>query len=107
MEFSQLKVALQVFAETVRELDPGRVIFTGNAVPRPSAWHNEAENSWKPDSRAQFGEILLRDNPDRINSITIHVYAAAEGSYPGQAKGIDDRLALNVYAYRETCEHDL
>lgn len=90
LEFKHLKVAFQVFAETARKLDPERVIFTGNAAPRASAWHNVTENSWSADSRAQFGEILLRDNPDPIDSITIHVYQEPAGSYPGGAKSIDE-----------------
>jgi hypothetical protein len=90
LEFGHLKVALQAFAQTVRKLDPARVILTGNAAPRASAWHNVTENSWSADSRAQFGEILLRDNPDPIDSITIHVYQEPAGSYPGGAKSIDE-----------------
>lgn len=94
LEFRQLKVALRVFAQTARKLDPTRVIFTGNAAPRASAWHNVTENSWLPDSRAQFGEILLRDNPDPFDSITIHVYHESTGSYPGGAKTIDEFVGV-------------
>lgn len=94
MEFKHLRVAFQAFAETVRKLDGSRVIFTGNAVPRPSAWHNVAENSWSRDSKAQFGEILLRDNPNPINSITIHAYHNSDG-YPGDAKTIDELLGAS------------
>ena len=101
MEFAQLKVALKVFSETVRELDPTRVIFTGNAAPRPAAWHNLNKNSWSLDSRAQFGEILQRDNPDPINSITVHLYPEDNGIYPGASKSIDEFMgAANEFAKR-------
>lgn len=33
LEFGQVTVTLQAFAETVRKLDPARVILTGNAAP--------------------------------------------------------------------------
>ena len=98
LEFRQLRVAMQIFAETVRTLDSTRVIFTGNAAPRRSAWHNVNEDSWSPDSRAHFGEILLRDNPAPIDSITIHAYHDPEG-YPGTTKTIDEFLgAANALA---------
>ena len=96
MEFAQLNVALKVFGETVRKFDPSRVIFTGNAAPRPAAWHNVNKNTWSLDSRAQFGEILLRDNPDPINSITVHLYSEANGIYPGASKSIDQCIAATT-----------
>jgi hypothetical protein len=90
LKHGQFRVALRVFAKTVREADPMRLILSGNAAPRASAWHNVTENSWTKDSRAQFGEILLRDNPDPIDSITVHVYHEPGGSYPGGAKSIGE-----------------
>lgn len=94
LQFSQLQVAFRVFGETVRKFDPSRVIFTGNAAPRPAAWHNVHEDSWALDSAAQFGEILLRDNPDPIDTITVHLYPDPAGKYPGQARSIDEFLGM-------------
>ena len=80
-----------------RTLEPrARVILTGNAAPRASAWLSVNENAWSPDSRAQFGEVLLRDNPDPIDSITIHVYQEPTGSYPGGAKSIDEFIGSAI-----------
>jgi hypothetical protein len=43
---AQLRVAYRAFAEAVRRLDPGRMIISGNALPRGSAWHNTHEKNW-------------------------------------------------------------
>jgi len=66
--------AYKVFAKTIRELDTDRIIMTGNAEPRRYIWNNIHGNTWKNDSEEQHREILLRDNPDMINTITIRGY---------------------------------
>ncbi len=66
--------AFAQFATTVRKYDKHRIVITGNSIPRPSAYHNTKEMSWKKDSREQFEEILLRDNPDPFDVISVHVY---------------------------------
>ena len=67
--------AYSVFAETIRELDKDRIIMTGNAEPRRYIWnHVNTGVLWKNDTEEQYKEILLRDNPDMINTITIRGY---------------------------------
>ena len=51
-----------------------RPIIAGHSHPRPSAWHNTAEKSWKADSREQTLEIIRRDNPAPLDTIAIHIY---------------------------------
>ncbi len=68
---------LAACAKEVRKLDPHRAILSGNALPRPHAWHNTAERSWKADTEAQFREVLLRDNPNPIDTVSVHVYPGA------------------------------
>jgi hypothetical protein len=94
LKFPQMQTAFVAFAETVRKLDPTRVILSGNAMPRLTAWHNLHEKTWAADSEAQFGEILLRDNPDPMNAISVHLYPDAKGIYPGGARSIDEALGL-------------
>jgi hypothetical protein len=94
LKFDQFRIAFQAFAETVRRFDSSRPILTGNAAPRASAWHHVHDRSWTRDSSAQFGEMLLRDNPSPADTITIHVYPEPSGTYPGGATNIDNFLQL-------------
>lgn len=71
---STLVVMLAEFAREVRRHDAFRPILSGNSHPRPSAWHNTAEKSWQPDTRAQTLEILQRDNPAPLDTVGIHIY---------------------------------
>ncbi|MGA2500975.1 MAG: cellulase family glycosylhydrolase [Tepidisphaeraceae bacterium] len=93
LKWEQLNVAMQTFAQTARRVDPHRVILTGHSIPRASAWHNWKENKWTADTREQFAEILLRDNPDPFDSITVHTYRNKNGRYSGPADSIDGMIA--------------
>ncbi len=79
--------AFREFATLVRQLDPHRPILSGNSAPRPFAWHNAHENSWSLDSREQFSEMLLRDNPDPMDMLTIHLYVSPDRTrFPDEAE---------------------
>jgi cellulase (glycosyl hydrolase family 5) len=75
---SDLAVAYVEFARTIKRLDSTRPIFSGNALPRASAWHNTHERNWKADTLEQFREILRRDNPDPMGGISVHIYPNTE-----------------------------
>ncbi len=101
LKFTQLRVALIAFDETVRQFDRTRILLSGNAVPRASAWHNLHDQSWTADTAAQFGEILLRDNPDPMDTLTVHLYPETDGVYSGGATSIGDAVgAANGFARR-------
>ena len=68
------RVALREFALEVRKHDPQRIIVSGNATPRPSAWHQAHEKSWQPDSPRQFAEMLASDNPAPVNTLCVRGY---------------------------------
>ncbi len=87
--------AFAVFAETVRSLDPYRMLITGNSLPRPSAYHNTHEKSWKTDSPAQFESILLRDNPNPFDTLCVHVYPnqKKEDVFPDGATNLNTLIA--------------
>jgi hypothetical protein len=78
LKSAQMAVALAEFGKEVRRHDTTRPIFSGNSHPRASAWHNTAEKSWKPDTREQFREIVIRDNPAPLNTIGVHIYGGID-----------------------------
>ena len=63
--------ALSDFARTVREIDDHRILLTGNALPRFSAYHMQT-GSGGPDSLEQWATMLLRQNPGPFNPVCIH-----------------------------------
>jgi hypothetical protein len=75
LSFQDIRLALQEFAREVRRHDPHRLILSGNAFPRPSAWHQQHEGSWKSDSVAQLVEMLLADNPSPVSSLSGRLYS--------------------------------
>jgi hypothetical protein len=102
LKFTHLNVAFRIFAETVRQLDPRRMIITGNAIPRVSAYHNSWNNSWTADSPEQFREILLRDNPSPMDTICVHIYPVEKNQYPAGARSLDELVGLvQHHAQRE------
>jgi predicted GH43/DUF377 family glycosyl hydrolase len=74
LSFAMVRDAYTAFAREVRQHDPQRLIITGDAFPRPSAWHQERENRWKNDSPEQFAEVLALGTPDPIQVISVHMY---------------------------------
>lgn len=78
LSHAMVRVALRAFAEEVRRYDPDRLILSGHAFPRPSAWHQIAEHSWTRDTPAQFAEVLAADHPDPVNSLTVRSYDPKE-----------------------------
>jgi hypothetical protein len=95
-EFSsqQMLTVFDEFARAVRRCDPKRIIVSGNSVPRASSYHNTLERSWKLDTAEEFAQILVRDNPDPIDTLGVHVYPVDRGPYPGGAKGLDALIAV-------------
>lgn len=80
-------VAFAQFANSVRQHDRHRVLITGNSIPRPSAYHNTKESSWEKDTPLQFEEVLLRDNPDPFEVISVHIYDHSDQAETTSIKG--------------------
>ncbi len=70
-----IRTALTEFAKEVRRHDPQRLILSGNAFPRPTAWHQKHEKRWGRDSAPQWREMLLADNPSPIESLSGRLYS--------------------------------
>ena len=76
-----LRDAYVDFYKRVREIDPQRIIVTGDSIPRPSAWHNRNKDSWGADSKEQWFETFRADTPACYEVASLHLYEEAEKSY--------------------------
>jgi hypothetical protein len=66
-------VAYAAFAETVRELDAKRPIFTGDTIPRVAAHQNATELSWGMDTPEEWTSIFRKDNA-AMDTLSGHLY---------------------------------
>lgn len=78
LRHADLRVALTEFGREVRRHDAQRLILSGNAFPRPSAWHQMHSRSWDRDTPEQWLEMLSADNPAPIQSFTGRLYSASD-----------------------------
>jgi len=69
------------FYKTVREMDPDRIIVTGDSIARPSAWHNRNEDKWGQGTREQWAEVFLAEKTDCYDGVSFHLYAEADMCY--------------------------
>ena len=76
-----IRVAMIEFAKTVRLYDASRIIISGNANPRPAAYHLYTAKNWTRDTEAQYNLMLDTQNPDPINTYSIHHYPDNEFQY--------------------------
>jgi len=90
-----MHVVFDEIAKVVREYDKSRILITGNAVPHRFAYHATTENSWEEDTREQYNEILLRDNPDPFDTISIHVYPVKDKKYVGRSKTVEEVIKVS------------
>lgn len=95
-----IHTAFRAFAREVRRHDRHRIILTGNAAPRPSAWHQREHLTWDQDSPHEFAEILRYENPDPLDAISVHQYATTEQRFGGEI-GVADFLRICVRESRE------
>jgi len=76
-----LIVALEEFGKMVRKLDVSRIIFSGNAIPREAAYNLDSKKTWDLDNSSQYELVLGSQNPDPLNSITIHLYPSTTNRF--------------------------
>jgi hypothetical protein len=73
-----MRVALGEFAREVRRHDPHRLILSGNAFPRPTAWHQMHERSWGRDDQGRWQAMLGGDNPGPVGTLSGRLYAETD-----------------------------
>lgn len=81
LSLADLQTALTAFAKQVRKFDKHRIIISGNANPRASAFHLARAGSWEKDTKAQYRQMLDEQNPGPVNTLSIHQYPDNEGAY--------------------------
>jgi hypothetical protein len=94
--------ALTEFAKTVRLYDASRIIISGNSNPRPSAYHLYTDHSWGRDSINNYGYMLGVQNPDPVNTISVHIYPDQEFQYfTGNPASLKDIIRAAMGAARQ------
>ena len=92
---AMIAVAFREFAQEIRKSDTKRLIFTGNSIPRSSAWHQMQEKNWTQDTRKQFFEAMLAQEPSPLNSLTIHIYTDSTGKMEMGDLFLNENISLS------------
>ena len=71
----------QEFYQTVRAIDPHRIIVTGDSIARAHAWHNRNQDAWGQDSRDQWLRQFRADTPECYETVSFHLYDEADEKY--------------------------
>ena len=83
--------------QTIRALDSGRMIVTGDSLPREAAWFNRHKDDWGLDSRQQWLEMLAADTPPEFQVMSVHLYPEVDGKYFRDEKvGLEELLQAIV-----------
>lgn len=86
---ADLIVMMTAFAKELRKYDGTRIVITGNAISRSSAWNLQHKKDWTRDTREQYIEVLGIQNPNPINVLCMHAYpSTSEDGYFG-ANAVD------------------
>lgn len=98
LRHTDMRSALTEFAREVRRHDPHRLILSGNAFPRPSAWHQMNSKSWEKDSPEQWISMLAADNPAPIPTFSGRLYAPSDREIlpTAMAQSTQDRKPLII-----------
>ncbi|MGE4489926.1 MAG: cellulase family glycosylhydrolase, partial [Kiritimatiellales bacterium] len=91
------------FYQTIRNIDPDRIIITGDSIARAHAWHNRHEDRWGQDSRTQWLEQFKADTPACYKMVSFHLYEEADGKY---FKGENLPLEKFVQTVVKTCRKE-
>lgn len=97
---NDLVVMMKQFATEIRKYDGSRIIVTGNAIARASAWNLLNNKSWTIDTKAQFGNMLGTQHPAPVDVLSTHLYVATpEDGYFADAKAtINDLIKASMDA---------
>lgn len=100
---SDLLVMLKSFANEIRKYDHSRIIISGNAIPRPAAWHLKQNRQWTTDTKEQFIQMLGVQNMDPVDNLSVHIYPSAsdEAYFSDGKEDIDGIIKACMDASRQ------
>jgi hypothetical protein len=78
--------------KTIREIDPDRMIATGDAMPRKGAWNNRHRDDGGIDTRQQWLEMFTADTPEAFSVSSVHFYPENRGYFKGEQVGLEELL---------------
>jgi len=78
---AHLRAALEEFGAAVRKHDKTRIIISGNDIPPPNAENRYRHADWKRDTRSGYIDMLRTQNPDPVDTLSIHLYPQRAFSY--------------------------
>jgi hypothetical protein len=88
------RTTYRIFADEIRKIDHHRLISTGDAMPPENSYHRTHESKWTIDTRQQWKQTLIGDNPGKINSISVHLYPDHEKLYFADKISIKELIAM-------------
>ena len=67
--------------QSIREIDPHRIIVTGDAMLRNASWNNRHRDDWGVDTREQSLEMFTAETPKGFSVASIHLYPEEDGKF--------------------------
>lgn len=97
---ADLIVMMTAFAKEIRKYDGTRIVITGNAISRSSAWNLHYKKDWTRDTREQYIEVFGIQNPNPINVLCIHTYPSTseDGYFGANTVDIDGLIKASMDA---------
>ncbi len=95
--FDQVLVAYKEFAKTVRSIDKKRLLITGDATPRPSAYNLHHNKSWKIDTEKEAIQNLIEATPTPYDFISVHFYQENHEPRFGMKKPLSEKKMFEFY----------
>jgi len=92
-----LEVYQEVY-DSVRAVDPDRMVVTGDSMTRAAAWHNRHKDAWGADSRSQWEKMFAGDTPDCFEVVSFHMYALHDqcASFDGRKLSLEEFVGVAV-----------
>jgi endo-1,4-beta-mannosidase len=99
--------AYREFVKAVRRIDRHRPVFSGDTMPRPSAYNNMKNDNWENDTKDQWKSVFVNDNA-MMSGLSAHFYYYFKDDkhIHGGVHGFvpDEQMAFMMEIAEETCK---